>query len=198
MGTKSRLKRERREHAEYAASLTRCEGAWLERAPDSAELRRIDAAAKALREQRRIALEFHRDPHAAKVFSIELFRTDDFAPMHLEDWLIERIIERFGDPPVVEEEGEEAAFSQYLRQGVLAIATSRLRSALAAQLRRYLPRYAEAKRWKEAIAIDSNAFRTALGNEVSPFLVQMTLAGLADWYDAYESGAEDMPSVGDS
>ena len=60
------------------------------------------------------------------------------------------------------------------------------RRLLAAQLRRYLPRYVEAGQWREAVAIDYSAFRTALGNEVTPFLAQITLAGLADYYDTHD------------
>ena len=61
-----------------------------------------------------------------------------------------------------------------------------MRSALAGQLRRLLPQFVEADRLKDALAIDYNAFRTALGNEVSPFLVQMTLQGLARYYEALD------------
>jgi hypothetical protein len=49
-----------------------------------------------------------------------------------------------------------------------------------------LPQFTEAERWREAVAIDYSAFRTSLGNEVTPYLAQMALAGLADYYDERE------------
>lgn len=174
---------------DYTASLTTCTGTWLEHPPDAPEQQRIDAAFKLLREQRRIAIEFHRDPEAANLFSIELFRDKVFRPLHLEDWLIERILNNIGEPPLVEE-GDEALFTNYLQRAVLSTATPHFRRSLAGQLRRFLPQYVEAGRWKEAVAIDYNAFRTSLGNEVSPFLVQMTLEGLARWYEMHEEDAD--------
>lgn len=189
MGRQSRIKRERREHADFTAGLTLCEGTWLEQPATAEEQQRIDAAFKVLREQRKLAVDFYQDPNMANVFSIELFRDEAFKPMELEDWLIEKMIAEHGEPPIIEE-GDEETFSNYLRDAILSIATSRVRTALAAQLRRYLPRYVDAGQWKEAVAIDYNAFRTALGNEVSPFLVQMALAGFARYYDAYEAEGE--------
>lgn len=165
-----------------AASLTTCAGTWLEQAPDVAEQQRIEAAFQQVREHRKLAIELHTDPEAAKLFSFALFRRAEFGPLHLADGLIEQILHTVGEPPVVEEE-EKAAFTTYLRQAVLSIATARVRRDLGGQLRRFLPLYAAAGQWKEAVTIDHNAFRTALGNEVSPFLVQMTLGGLARWYE---------------
>ena len=170
---------------ESAARLTRCAGTWLERVPDEAEQRRIAEAARQLREQRKLAVEFHRDPQAADAFCIELFRGPEFAPLHFSDELVGRMIAAEGEPPVVEEENQ-AAFSDYLRRAVLRVALPDTRRQLAAQLRRLLPEMVEAGRWREAIAIDYSAFRTSLGNEVTPFLAQMALAGLADYYDTVE------------
>jgi hypothetical protein len=167
-----------------AAALTTCADTWLAHAPDAAERQRIDAACKQLREQRRLAVEFYNDPLAARIFSLELFREEHFAPLHLSERLIAQILRHVGEPPVVEDENDPA-FSNYMRQAVLAIASSRVRREMAAQLRRFLPQYVQAERWQAAIAIDNNAFRTALGNEVSPFLVQMTLGGLVRWYDQH-------------
>ncbi|NJN15942.1 MAG: hypothetical protein HC822_06455 [Oscillochloris sp.] len=168
-----------------AVRLTRCAGTWLEHEPDPSEQQRIADAARRLREQRRIALELYRDPKALDVFCIELFRSEAFIPLHFSDALIEQIITIVGEPPVVDDDDQEI-FSGYLRQAVLAVAVPNTRRTFAAQLRRMLPQYAEAEQWREAIAIDYNAFRTSLGNEVSPFLAQMALAGLADYYDARE------------
>lgn len=169
-----------------AAALTACADTWLAHAPDEAEQQRIEAACKQLREQRKLAVEFYQDPQAARIFSLELFRQEHFALLHLGEHLIEQILRQVGEPPVVETENDPA-FSNYMRQAVLVIASSRVRRELAAQLRRFLPQYVQAARWKEAIAIDNNAFRTSLGNEVSPFLVQMALGGLVRWYDQHEA-----------
>jgi len=166
-----------------AAGLTRCAGTWLERAPDDAEQARIAEAARQLREHRKLAVEFHRDPQAADAFCLELFRGPEFAPLHFADGLVERMIAKAGEPPVVDEE-RQAEFSDYLRHAVLAVALPDTRRQLAAQLRRFLPELAAAGRWREAVAVDYSAFRTSLGNEVTPFLAQMALAGLADYYDA--------------
>src|SRR5690606_25247870 len=99
--------------------------------------------------------------------------------------LVEKMIAKVGEPPVVDE-GEEAIFSDYLRRAVLSVAVPNTRRLLAAQLRRYLPGYVEREQWKEAVAIDYSAFRTSLGEEVTPFLAQMALAGLADYYETHE------------
>lgn len=169
----------------YVASLTACEGTWLAQPPDAAEQQRIDAACKAVREQRRLAREFYDHIREARIFSLELFRREEFAPLHLSNRLIEQILDAVGEPPVVEDR-DDPAFARYMRRAVLSIATARMRRDLAAQVRRFLPHYVETEQWKEAVAIDGNAFRTSLGNEVSPFLVQMTLGGLARWYEQHE------------
>lgn len=175
---------------EGAARVTRCAGTWLEREPDEAEQRRIAEASRQLKGQREVAAAFHRDPDAANSFCIELFRGEDFQPLHLSDELVEAMIARRGEPPIVSE-GEGEVFSSYLREAVLAVAQPNTRRFLAAQLRRTLPRYTEAGRWREAVAIDYSAFRTALGNEVTPFLAQMALAGLAAYYETHDEGEED-------
>jgi hypothetical protein len=169
----------------YAATLTACAGTWLEQVPTLAEQQRIDAACKLVREQRRIAVEFHQDPQESRLFSLQLFRDPQFVPLYLSDPLIEQILATVGEPPVVDTE-DDPAFANYLRQAVLSIATARVRSGLSGQVRRFLPHFVEREEWKAAVAIDSNAFRTALGNEVSPFLVQVTLGGLARWYDEHD------------
>lgn len=166
---------------------TRCQGTWLEQAPDEAEQRRIDEACHALREQRRLAIAFYDDPPAARAYSLELFTRSDFAPLHLNAELIQKVLAHVGEPPVVQED-DSPEFAGYMRQAALTIATSKTRRHLSDQLRRLLPQYVEAEAWKSAIAIDNNAFRTALGNEVTPFLVQMTFGGLLAWYE--EQGDE--------
>jgi hypothetical protein len=190
MGRQAQLKRARREAAEYAASLTTCEGTWLERRPDLAEQQRVAAAISRLHQERAAILEFKRDEQAVNLYSLELFRGSDFAPLHLDAWVIEQMIAAIGEPPIVESQ-DDPAFADYLRRAVLAVVGSRTRSALAGQLRRLLPQYVDAGSLKDAMAIDYNAFRTALGNEVSPFLVQMTLQGLARYYEALDDDEDD-------
>lgn len=168
-----------------ATRLTRCAGSWLEQAPDEAEQGRIAEAARQLREQRRLALEFYQNQQAADAYCIELLRGPEFAPLHFADALVERMIGQEGEPPVVGAD-EQDQFSDYLRRAVLAVATPDTRRQLAAQLRRLLPQLTAAGRWRDAVALDYSAFRTSLGNEVTPFLAQMALAGLADYYDAHE------------
>lgn len=196
MGTKARKKRERREAGMFAATLTRCEGTWLEKVADAAEEQRIEAATKVLRQQRKIAVEFYQNPEQVNLLSIELFRRPEFAPLHLEDWLIERIIDKLGEPPVVDEGEDTGVFTDYLRDAVLSFAHADIRRAMASQLRRFLPQFVAAEQWREAVAIDYNAFRTSLGNEVSPFLAQMTLEGLAHWYDEAEETPGAEPAAG--
>jgi hypothetical protein len=172
----------------YAASLTACARSWLEHAPDADEYQRIEHACQEVRQQRKIAVEFHKDPRSAKIFSLELFQRQEFQPLYLSDRLIEQILSTVGEPPVVEDQANPA-FANYMRRAVLSIATSQVRRHMAGQLRRFLPGYVSAGQWKEAVAIDYNAFRTALGNEVSPFMVQMTLGGLTRWYEQHDNSA---------
>lgn len=194
MGRQAQAKRARREQAEYAAALTTCEGTWLEKRPDADEQRRIVAAARTLIEQHLpIINEFKRDTEAANLYSLELFRDPIFQPLQLEDWLVEQILSAAGEPPIVESQ-DDPAFATYLQRAVLSVATSRMRSALAGQLRRYLPQLVEAGRFKDAVGVDYNAFRTSLGNEVSPFLVQTTLQSLARWYEEHEEDEEEVPT----
>jgi hypothetical protein len=181
---------------EGAARITRCAGTWLEQQPDEAEQRRIAEASRLLKEQRAVAVEFHRDPEGANIFCLDLFRTEAFQPLHFADELIEQMIKLKGEPPIVSE-GEGEVFSNYLRDAVLAVALPNTRRFLAAQLRRMLPAYVEAGEWQAAVAIDYSAFRTSLGTEVTPFLAQMALAGLAAYYETHEEdeGAEEGPAA---
>ncbi len=178
---------------EGATRITRCAGTWLERPPDAEEQRRIAEASRQLKEQRAVAVEFHKDPEAANAFCVELFRSETFAPLHFADELVELMIARRGEPPVVSEE-DGAIFAAYLRDAVLSVALPNTRRFLAAQLRRTLPAFVEAGKWREAVAIDYSAFRTSLGNEVTPFLAQMALAGLAAYYETHEEDEEDSPA----
>jgi hypothetical protein len=173
-----------------ATRVTRCRGTWLEAEPSAAEQRRIAEAQSRLREQRAVAQAFHEEAEAANAFCIELFRDERFVPLHFADELVEKIIAKVGEPPVVDA-GDEALFSEYLRRAVLVVALPNTRRLLAAQLRRYLPAYVEQGQWKEAAAIDYSAFRTSLGEEVTPFLAQMALAGLADYYETHDEEPEE-------
>jgi hypothetical protein len=172
---------------EMAALLTRCAGTWLEQPADTAEEARIAEAARRLREQRPLALELHRDAKALDAFCIEVFRGEEFAPLHFGPLLISKMISQVGEPPIVGDD-ETGIFSDYLHRAVLSVAVPNTRRFLATQLRRMLPAYAEKGSWREAIVIDYSAFRTSLGNEVTPYLAQMALAGLADYYDEVDEG----------
>ncbi len=175
---------------ELALRLTRCANTWFATPPDAEEQARIAAATQQLRDQRALAHELHQDEAAFHAYSIELFREATFAPLHISAALVGKIIAKYGEPPVVETVEDEAHFSEYLRLAVLSFATPNNRRFLAAQLRRSLPIYTGVERWREAVIIDANTFRTALGHEVTPFLAQMTLAGLADYYDEQEEREE--------
>jgi hypothetical protein len=165
-----------------ATLLTRCTGTWLAQPPDDAEQGRIATSARQLLTKRPLALELYRDEAALNAFCIEVFRSAEFAPLHFGPLLISKMIAQIGEPPVVEDDQSEI-FSDYLRRAVLSVAVPNTRRFLAGQLRRLMPAYTEQGRWREAITIDYSAFRTSLGNEVTPYLAQMALAGLADYYD---------------
>ncbi|MFL5801905.1 MAG: hypothetical protein ACJ8CR_09210 [Roseiflexaceae bacterium] len=194
MGKKSRAKRERREQTGFVAALTACEGTWLEKPPTPEEQKRIDAAAQVLKQHRGLANEFASDGEAANRFSIELFRMPVFAPLQFEDWLIESVIDKHGEPPVVEDDSDPA-FSDWLRAAVLDVASSRVRRAMAEQVRRFLPMFVENEQFKEALAIDYNAYLTVMSDAVTPLLAQMMVGGLSRWYDEHEEDEEEAEAV---
>lgn len=189
MGRKSRSKRERREQTGFAASLTACEGTFLERPPSAEEQQRMNLAFQELKKHRAVADALARDPDSANRFSIELFRLPAFAPLQFDDWVVEHVIERLDEPPVVEDESDPA-FSNWLRAAVLDIASSRVRRALAEQVRRLVPQFVEAGQIKEALAIDYNAYLTVMSDAVTPLLAQMMVGALARWYDEHEDEDE--------
>jgi hypothetical protein len=193
MGKKSRAKRERREQAGFVASLTASEGTFLERPPSVEEQQRINAAFQELKKHRTEADAFAADPEAANRASIELFRSPLFAPLQFEDWVVESLLESHGEPPVVEDDSDPA-FSDWLRAAVLSIATSRVRRAIAEQVRRFLPTYIEAGQVKEALAIEYNAYLTVMSDAVTPLLAQMLVGALARWYDEHEEDEEEVVS----
>jgi hypothetical protein len=185
VGRQARIKRERRAAAGYAASLTTCEGTWLERAPDAAEQARLRQAQQELAKHRRVAHEFANDTAGAFTFSLELFRQPEFAPLHFDDWVIEQVLATHGEPPIAEQP-DDPVFTDYLKRSAADIATGRLRRAMAEQARRFIPIYVERGQIKEALAIDYNAYLTVMSETVTPLLVQMLVAGLARWYDEHE------------
>ena len=193
MGKKSRAKRERREQAGFVAALTACEGTFLERPPTAEELEHIDAAFQELKKHRAAADAFAADPEAANRSSIELFRSPLFAPLQFEDWVVESLLDKHGEPPVVEDDSDPA-FSDWLRAAVLGMATSRVRRAMAEQVRRFLPTYTEAGQIKEALAIEYNAYLTVMSEAVTPLLAQMLVGALARWYDEHEEDEEETTS----
>jgi hypothetical protein len=185
MGRKSRAKRDRREQAGFVASLTASEGTFLERPLTAEEQKRIEAAYQELKKHRSEAEALSADPEAANRFSIELFRSPIFAPLLFDDWVVESLLDKHGEPPVVEDESDPA-FSDWLRAAVLDIASSRVRRAMAEQVRRFLPLYTEAGQIKEALAIEYNAYLTVMSEAVTPLLAQMLVGALSRWYDEHE------------
>jgi hypothetical protein len=185
MGRQSRAKRERRLQTGYTSSVTACEGTWLERAPDAAEQSRIRAADMTLRQHRREAQAIAADQDALNRMSLQMYRDERWTPLHLDDWVIEEILEEVGEPPIVTD-NEDPAFSNYLLQALGVAASARLRRALAEQSRRYLPQYVEAGQIREALAIEHNAYMTVMSNAATPLLVQMLVGGLARWYDEHD------------
>jgi len=189
MGKKSRAKRERREQAGFVASLTASEGTFLDRPPAADEQQRINTAFQELKKHRTEADAFAADAEAANRSSIDLFRSPLFAPLQFEDWVVESLLDKHGEPPVVEDESDPA-FSDWLRAAVLDIATPRVRRAMAEQVRRFLPTYIQAGQIKEALAIEYNAYLTVMSDAVTPLLAQMLVGALARWYDEHEEDEE--------
>jgi hypothetical protein len=190
MGRKSRAKKDRRADADFTAALTACEGTWLERPPGPEEVARITVAQKELGAHRKEASALSADEQALHRLSLEVFRDERFAPLHFDDWMVEQVLDQLGEPPVVEDEAD-TAFTDYLRSAVQAIASSRVRRAMSAQVRRFLPAYVEAGQITEALAIDYNAYVTVMSDANTPLLVQMLVGGLSRWYDEHEEEEEE-------
>ena len=185
MGRKSRIKKDRRAEADFTAALTACEGTWLEQPPAAEEVARIASAQHELGNHRKQAAELSADEEALHRLSLEIFRDPRFAPLHFDDWMIEQVLDQFGEPPVVEDEAD-TAFSDYLRVAVQSIGSSRVRRAISSQLRRFIPAYVEAGQITEGLALDYNAYVTVMSNANTPLLVQMLVGGLSRWYDEHE------------
>lgn len=185
MGKQSRAKRERRERSNYLATISSCEGTWLERAPDAEEMTRIDTAGRMLRGMRMQALQLGADRDAFNRFSLDIFRDERFAPLHFSDDLIEAILDEIGEPPVVEDENDPS-FSDYLLRALGVVASARVRRVLAEQARRFLPQYVASGQHKEALAIEHNCYMTVMSDAATPLLVQMLVSGLARYYETHE------------
>jgi hypothetical protein len=190
MGKQARLKRERRLAESFVASLTTSQGTWLERPADAEEQARIKAAGQELARQRKLAQELSQDTAVAFTFSLELFRREEFAPLHFEDWVVEEVLARHGEPPIVERP-DDPAFTDYLKRACADFASTRVRRAMAEQVRRLIPGFVERGELKEALAIDYNAYYTVMSATVTPLLVQMMVAALARWYEEHEEDVED-------
>ncbi len=193
MGKASRTKRERRQQGEFAVSLIACEGTWLERAPGEEEARKVGEARRVLQQHRSIASELAADYEAANRFSLELLRDERFQPLYFDDWVIEQVINKHGEPPVVESD-DDPAFSDYLRSAVVEIASSRVRRAISAQATRFIPQLVEEGKFREALAIEYNIYLTMMSDAVTPLLAQMMVGGLARYYDELEGDEEDQQS----
>jgi hypothetical protein len=189
MGRKSRAKRERRTQVDFIAALTACEGTWLEHAPTTEEQARVKAAQKVLEQHRADAAKLRAHEENLQRFSLEVLRNPRFAPLHFDDWVIEQVLERFGEPPVAEDPAD-TAFTDYLRTAVQLVATSQVRRAISGQVQRFLPSYVEAGLINEALAIEYNVYVTVMSDANSPLLVQMMVGGLSRWYDEHEEDQE--------
>ncbi|MBS1968425.1 MAG: hypothetical protein JST60_22045 [Chloroflexi bacterium SZAS-1] len=197
MGRKSRAKRDRRAETHYVAALTASEGTWLEQPVSEEESARIKAAQKTLEQHRAAATELSSDEDRLQRFSLEVFRDARFTSLYFDDWMIEQVLEHFGEPPVSEDPAD-TAFSDYLRAAVQWAATPRVRRALSGQATRFLPEYVEAGLINEALAINYNAYVTVMSDANTPLLVQMMVGGLSRWYDEHEDTDDEVPVVGDS
>lgn len=191
MGKASRAKRERREGAAFAAGLTASEGSWLERPIDLAEQARIAHARRELGRHRSEGEALLADYDELIRYSLEVFRDPRFAVLHFDDWVIESVLDKHGEPPVVERD-DDPAFSDYLRAAVVSLASSQVRRAMAEQVRRFLPQYVEEGNYRAAFAIEHNAYMTVMSDASTPLLVQMLVGGLARWYDADETADDAM------
>ena len=190
MGRKSRAKRDRREQADFAVALTASEGTWLERPASDEEQQRLRAAEQVLGQHRAEASALSADETALQRFSLEVFRDERFAPLHFDDGVVEQVLDQFGEPPVSEDEND-TSFSDYLRSSVLWFASSRVRRALSAQSRRFIPAFVEAGQIRHALALDYNAYVTVMSDAVTPLLAQMMVGALSRWYDEHEEEDED-------
>jgi hypothetical protein len=193
MGKQSRAKRARREQAGYAAGLTACEGTWLERPPDAEEVARIKSADQMLRGFRLEAQNLAANRDALNMFSLQIYREERWTPLHLDDWVIESILDDIGEPPIVAN-NDDPAFSDYLLRALGGIASARVRRTLAEQSRRFLPLYVGEAKFREALAIEHNAYLTVMSDAATPLLVQMLVGGLARWYEEHEEESEETPA----
>lgn len=185
MGRKSRNKRDRRAQADFVAALTACADTWLEHPPSDDEQARIKAAQHTLEQHRAAADALSADEDRLQRFSLEVFRDQRFTPLYFDDWLIEQVLERFGEPPVSEDPAD-TSFTDYLRQAVQWVATARVRRAISLQAGRFLPAYVEAGQINEALAINYNTYVTVMSDANTPLLVQMMVGALARWYDEHD------------
>jgi hypothetical protein len=189
MGRKSRAKRDRRAQADFTTALTACEGTWLERPPSEEEEAKLKAADQTLKQHRAAAAELSSDEERLQRFSLEVFRDERFKPLYFDDWVVEQVLDQYGEPPVSEDPAD-TAFTDYLRTAVQWVANARVRRALATQARRFVPQYVEAGLINEALAIDYNAYVTVMSDANTPLLVQMLVGGLSRWYDEHEEDEE--------
>jgi hypothetical protein len=107
------------------------------------------------------------------------------------------VLDKHGEPPVVESD-DDPAFSDWLRTAVIDVASSRVRRAMAEQVRRFLPMFVENEQFKEALALDYNAYLTVMSDAVTPLLAQMMVGGLSRWYDEHEEEEEEEPTPQDA
>ena len=171
MGRRSRMKKERRQQASYAASLTASEGSWLEHMPSAEEQSQILSSSQMLRAFRLQAQELGSNPEEFNRLSLEMYRDPRWNVLHFEDWLIESILEEVGEPPIVSD-NDDPAFSNYLLRALGVIATARVRRVLAEQSRRFLPQYVGEGKIREGLMIEHNAYMSVMSEAATPLLVE--------------------------
>ncbi len=55
--------------------------------------------------------------------------------------------------------------------------------------------FVENEQFKEALAIDYNAYLTVMSDAVTPLLAQMMVGGLSRWYDEHEEEEDEAEAV---
>ncbi len=185
MGRKSRAKWDRRDAVGYTASLTHSLGTWLERAPTDEDALRLKQAEHLLRGLNIPPAELGANREDFNKFSLAVYREPRWEPLHVDDWVIEDIIEDLGAPPIVSDESDPA-FTEYLLKSLSLMASARFRRALAEQSRRFVTEYVGEGRFKEALAIEHNAYLTVMSEAATPLLVQMLVGGLARYYETHD------------
>lgn len=164
------------------AAYTRCVGTWLEHEPPPSELVALRDAMEVARNSRNTVAASVPDVEAYHRLSLALFRHDRFRSLALDGWLIATVIDTLGEPPIVEDENDPT-FTQYIRQALGAIASARIRRAIAEQAQRFLPVLINENDIEGAVLLAQNTYMTLMSESTTPLLVQAMVSGLSAYYD---------------